>query len=185
MSVLERLLLYLDVSSLEWLANSCSFFRQLVYGSCITTLEFPFSRDFIKEVAQSRAIEKKPLLRLRSSKKDDTTVPDDEDVFVEYMVSSQLALLNLTKLRELHLLPALPEVAGEPPSSSRISCLVEFDRIILGQLSQVGCLGRITRLEILVNKHCYLDLYMGELPGLLYLGLTVVMVKAIRSVDHF
>ena len=147
LAVFEHLLLFLDVSSLEVLSTTCSFFHQLISGRHITSLHFPFSTQFLTELSLSHNIEKKPVLSLHSTKADDTKVPDDEDVFVEYMVASQLALLSLTRLRELHLVPSNLEAAdvASRPSSTRISSFVEFDRILLRQISGLGGLASITR----------------------------------------
>ena len=147
LSVLEHLLLFLDVSNLELLSTTCSFFHQLISGLHITSLDFPFSTQFLTELSQSPNIEKKPLLSLRSTKTDDTNVPDDEDVFVEYMVASQLALLSLAWLRELHLVPRNLEAADPAtrPTNTRINNFVEFDRIMLKQLAGLGGLANITR----------------------------------------
>ena len=150
LGVLEHLVIFLDVSSLEILATTCSFFHQLISGRHITSLDFPFSTQFLTELSLSPNIEKKPLLRIRSTKTDDTNVPDDEDVFVEYMVASQMALLSLTGLRELELVPKNldPVDVATRLSSSRISSFVEFDRILLRQIAGLGGLANITRSDL-------------------------------------
>ena len=149
LAVLEHLVLFLDVSNLENLSTTCSFFHQLISGRHITSLNFPFYNQFLTELSLSTNIEKKPILSIRSTKNDDTKVPDDEDVFVEYMVASQLALLSLTRLRELHLVPRSLEAAdmAARPTNTRISSFVEFDRILLRQISGLGGLANITRWE--------------------------------------
>ena len=68
LGVLERLQIFLDVSSLEKLGATCSFLHQLISGRNITTLDFPFSPTFVSELRRELVLEKKPLLRLRSVK---------------------------------------------------------------------------------------------------------------------
>ena len=149
LGVLEHFLVFLDVSSLEILATTCSFFHQLISGRHITSLDFPFSTQFLSELSLSPIIEKKPLLRIRSNKSNDTNVPDDEDVFVEYMVASQLALLSLAGLRELHLVPRNLELWDVfRPSNTRISSFLEFDRILLRQIGGLGGLANVTRSDL-------------------------------------
>ena len=36
------------------------------------------------------------------------------------------------------------------------------------------------RLDILLDRHCYIDEHMQQLPNLLHLGLTVTTIKNIR-----
>jgi hypothetical protein len=183
LAVLDRLHLFLDVSSLESLGSTCSFLHQLIFAKHIPTLDFPFSPGFVSELGLSSTIEKKPLLRLRSHKADDSNIPDDEDVFVEYLVSSQLALLSLSSLRELYLVPPKTDLQDITRGSfTRIAGFVNFDRILLRQVSALGCLGRVTRLDILIDRHCFLDEFMDQLPSLLHLGLTVHTLKSLRSV---
>ena len=113
----------------------------------------------------------------------DTKVPDDEDVFVEYMVASQLALLSLTGLRELELVPKNLETEDVATrlTNTRITSFVEFDRILLRQISGLGGLANITRLDILLDRHCYIDEHMEELPSLLHLSLTVGTIRSISD----
>ena len=98
LSVLERLLIFLDVSSLEKLSTTCSFLHQLISGMNITTLDFPFSPTFVSELQRELVLEKKPILRLRNVK-NSKGVPNDK--INDYLISSQLALLSLDSLREL------------------------------------------------------------------------------------
>ena len=181
LAVLERLLLFLDVAALARLAATCSFLQQLVAGRHIIVLDFPFNRAFVRELAAAATVEKKPVLRLRSLKDDDTAVPDDEEVFVEYMVQSQLALLSLTKLREVHLVPPGLDATT---SATQVAGFVLFDRILLRCLATPCAprcaLANLTRLDVLVDKSCHLEEFMEFLPNLLHLGLTVSTLKNIR-----
>ena len=91
--VLSRMMHYLDVTSLENLAATCNFFNQFVMQRGVTTLNIPFSNQFITELNAVKTFHKKQVFRLRSLKEDDTSVPDDEAIFVEYMISSQVSKL--------------------------------------------------------------------------------------------
>ena len=102
LGVLERLQIFLDVTSLEKLGATCSFLHQLISGRNITTLDFPFSPSFVSELRRELVLEKKPLLRLRNVK--DTKGLPNVDIN-QYLISSQLALLSLDSLRELYFLP--------------------------------------------------------------------------------
>ena len=174
--VLERLLLFLDVSSLEQLSSTCSFLHQLISGCHITSLEFPFSQIFLSELGASNIVEKKPLLRIRSHKTKDDHMPGGN--IVEYMVSSQLALLDLTKLRDLLLVPDTDLFPAVPHS---LDVCMLFDLFLLRTLSRSGCLRNITRLELVIDRHCDIHYYMHHLPNLLHLGLTIATLKTISS----
>ena len=94
----------------------------------------------------------------------------------------QLALVNLKKLREVQLMPSTLEAQGqvERATNSRLAVFVDFDRILMRQLDQFGCLTNLTRLEVLVDKQCHLEEHMSHLTNLIKLGLTVTSLKAIR-----
>ena len=89
--VLRRMMHFLDVTSLENLAATCDFFRQFVTLRGVATLNIPFSSKFISELNAVKTFHKKSVFRLKSLKEDDTCVPDDEAIFVEYMISSQVS----------------------------------------------------------------------------------------------
>ena len=89
--VLRRMMCFLDVASLENLAATCEFFHQLVTLRGVTTLNIPFSNKFIAELNAVKTFHKEKVYRLQSLKEDDTNVPDDEAIFVEYMISSQVS----------------------------------------------------------------------------------------------
>ena len=186
LDIVDYLLSFLDVSSLESLGLTCSLLRHLVFGrKLIPTLEFPFSQKYLNNITLSNTIEKKAVLRLRSCKTDETIVPDDEDVFVEYFIASQLTLLNLSKLRELYLLPTQPEFqATSQTNLSRIASFIMFDRILLGKVASIGCLSHVTRLDILLDHNCHLEDYIWLLPNLLHLGLTIYNLHSI-SIPSF
>ena len=89
--VLRRMMHFLDVTSLVNLAATCDFFRQFVTLRGVATLNIPFSSKFIAELNAVKTFHKKSVFRLKSLKEDDTCVPDDEAIFVEYMISSQVS----------------------------------------------------------------------------------------------
>ena len=90
--VLKRMLQFLDVNSLENLAATCDFFNQLVATRGVTSLDLPFSSKLITAMNRVQTIHKTQVFRLRSLKVDDASIPDDEAVFVEYMISSQVGV---------------------------------------------------------------------------------------------
>ena len=66
--VLKKLLLFMDVRSMENLSRTCSHFDLLINGNYLTSLSVPFDAHFMKELYQTNIIEKKPLLQLKCSK---------------------------------------------------------------------------------------------------------------------
>ena len=90
--VLTKMLQFLDVNSLENLAATCVFFNQLVATRGVTSLDLPFSAKVITDMNRLQTIHKTQVFRLRSLKEDDASIPDDEAVFVEYMISSQVGV---------------------------------------------------------------------------------------------
>jgi len=180
--VLDYILSFLNVSSLESLGFTCSSLGQLVFERrFIPTLEFPLSPKYFNTISFGNSIEKKTVLRLLCCKTDESIVPFDKDLFVEYFTTSQLNLLNLSKLRELYFLPIQPlEIqATSQANHARIASFIMFDRILLGIVSSLGCLSHITRLDILLNHNCHLESYMWLLPNLLHLGLTIYNLPSI------
>ena len=176
LGVLERLQIFLDVSSLEKLGATCSYLHQLISGRNITTLDFPFSPTFVSELRRELVLEKKPLLRLRNVK---YTEGVPKDGINDYIISSQMALLSLDSLRELYLLPnAAVNWAGQ---HSLVTSHVNFYDKMLRYIFDHGNLGLITRLDILVDQHCKIACCINELPSLLHLGLTIGNLKPISS----
>ena len=66
--VTTKLLLYLDVETLENLSLSCSFFEQMIAGRFLTSINFPFTVDVIYKLLSTDCVEKKPLLKLKCKK---------------------------------------------------------------------------------------------------------------------
>merc|ERR1719186_510797 len=82
---ISRLLLHLDVDSLENLSATCSYFDQLIAGRFLPSIDFPFSVNFIKEVLSTDRLDKKPLLKLRCKKTRDEFkfFQDDDDIDIQ------------------------------------------------------------------------------------------------------
>ena len=89
--------------------------------------------------------------------------------------------MDLKKLREVELTPKTLEAQGqvERSTNSRLAVFVDFDRVLIRKLGQLGCLTNLTRLEVLVDKQCYLEEHMALLTNLIKLGLTVTSLKSI------
>ena len=89
--------------------------------------------------------------------------------------------MDLKKLREVELTPKTLEAQGqvERTTNSRLAVFVDFDRVLMRKLGQLGCLTNLTRLEVLVDKQCYLEEHMALLTNLIKLGLTVTSLKTI------
>ena len=75
----------------------------MINGRYLTTVNLPFGR-FINDIKQSEILEKKPVLRLQCK--------DDLDMFVDtsleikqYLIETQLSLLNLSQVQEVDLVP--------------------------------------------------------------------------------
>ena len=84
-------------------------------------------------------------------------------------------------MREVELTPKTLEAQGqvERTTNSRLAVFVDFDRVLIRKLGQLGCLTNLTRLEVLVDKQCYLEEHMAQLTNLIKLGLTVTSLKSI------
>jgi len=145
LAVQEHLLTFLPVTSLQLLASTCTFLHQLIHGRTITNLEFPFTPAFLQELTSAFTIDKKPLLRLTCH---EANLPCTWHPYsrrarkVELIAEIQLALLDLTRLRELVLVPNL-----------RVSAWVRSlspDMIsdMLATLADQDRLGKVTRLEV-------------------------------------
>jgi len=192
--VIAKLLLYLDVDALENLSDTCSYFDQMIAGRFLTSINFPFPVDFISEVMSVGCLEKKPLLKLRCKKtKDEFKVfPDMPDDYSEpsslhkiivdncpdmtdYLVLSQISLLSLHKLREVDLVPDSVRLDGNRVIAQRVmDSYSNFDAGLLRQISRLGSLRHVTRLDVLVDQNFYLEQFMTLLPNLIELGLNIL-----------
>jgi len=189
--VTRKLLLYLDVDTLESLSETCYFFDTFIAGQFVTSVNFPFSSEFTAELAATKVVEKKPLLKLKC-KKSRNAFSDDgisrplsmhkmivdsfhNNNLSDYMVHNQLSLLSLEKLREVDL---VPESVWEEDGTSIIAPKVvdaysNFDSGLLRQISRMGSFNHVTRLNVLVDQRLYLDDLISEFPSLIELGLNI------------
>jgi len=100
----------------------------------------------------------------------------------EYLLESQLSLLNLSKVREVDLIPADIQEEVNFRSSAMWDCGQQFDQAILSQLAKEGCLSNISRLDILlsredISRNLWKD-FMPAMVNLLELNITVLERKA-------
>ena len=165
--VLDHLLGYLDVDSMEALGRTCSQMDLLINGPYLTSVKLPFPKRgaFMNQIKRSEVIEKKPVLKV--------LVPRVRDhlEFLEgsYQLDLQMSLVSLKKVREVDLLPGkIPEA---PLSQTMIQDQKwwqsqEFDRIILDRLSDLGALRNISRLSIMFNDNTQGQYIEGIMPGM-------------------
>jgi len=208
-NVIETIFLYLDVGTLEIMCKTCSYFDQMINGKYITSINFPFSEDFIKEIADTDSVEKKPLLKLICKKpRDVMNVYQNQNssylsqasvhqIIVEtpsramnYVVISQMSLLSLHQLRELDLVPeCLKNVVSSPRlvNEKVISKYTWFDCDLILQISKMGSLKCVTRLDILVNEAIsavIVENTLNQFPSLIELGLHV-LTNSLGRLDYF
>ena len=140
LAVLEHLLTFLPVTSLQLLASTCTFLHQLIHGRTITNLEFPFTPAFLQELTTALTIDKKPLLRLACH---EANLPGTwrSTYLVRLIAEIQLPMLDLTRLRELVLVPDLRVSARERSYSPMFQAM-------LATLADQDRLGKVTRLEV-------------------------------------
>jgi len=194
-----KLLLYLDVDSLENMSSTCSYFDLLIAGRFLLSIDFPFPVDFIKEVTNVDTLEKKPLLRIRCKKSrkqfqvfptsmsDDSDDDESEPVsfhkltvencphMTDYIIMSQMSLLSLHKLREVDLVPNSVKQDGNKFMSQRYMDLYSnFDCSLLKQIRRLGSLANVTKLDVLVDQNFFLEKFMSSMPNLLELGLSIL-----------
>ena len=171
--VLDHLLQFLDVRSLEALGRTCSHFDLMINGRYLTTVKLPFHKNgsFMKEIESSEVIEKKPVLKIRCRK-----AQSHEDVLAgSYQLNTHLGLLSLKKVREVDLFP------GKVKSGDELMCFhwsqsQELDKIILNRLSDAGAFRNISRLNIMFNdkvKAQYIQRIMPDLTNLQELHMLV------------
>ena len=146
--VLNHLLLFLDVPSLQQLAKTCSLFHRLINGQTITNLHLPFSEEFLQDLQNAEVIEKKPVLRLTVSESHLEAYFGAKPGFIGIrdfltsLLNYQLALLDLTRLRDLVIKPSTSGTA------LRGSCNIFFTLFgteVLQVLARDGVLSRLTR----------------------------------------
>ena len=206
---LEILMSYIDVKSLESLGQTCSFFDLLINGTYLTSLSLPFDAHFLKEVYNTGTIEKKPLLRLTCPKSKESfgivfkdqpaaqgivppspqttmsdmsvhrVISDSKQDITDYLIHSQLSILNLEKLREIDLIPK--EHSAHPLQSSRIyEGYKSFDVSIMKHLSLNSWLTNVTSLSIMVDTTFFLEDYVNKMPNLQELELVIAAKTGLR-----
>jgi len=198
---------YLDVASLEALSQTCSHFDSLINGRYLTTINLPFTINggFMNEIKKSKVIEKKALLRLECKKpRNDLSslqehLPsilsqdshyshslyqfvDTCHVVKQYVLETQLDLLDLSKLRELDFVPENIRQEVSNFTVSMMECALSFDHIIASRLGRVGALANISRLDIMLGLeetgHDLWKKYLPSLNNLLELNIVVLERKA-------
>jgi len=198
--VIQTLLMYFDVDTLEILSTSCSFFDQIISGKYLTTIEFPFPSDFNNELATSN-VEKKPLLRIKCKKSQDqfNIFPDvpgqscsmhkiitkTAPSAMDYMVKSQMSVLSLDLLRELDFVPeGLDKRGGASrmlPEKTKFT-YDRFDARLLIQLNRMGSLRLVTRLSLLVDHNFFIHPALSAMfPSLIELGLCLVEITGMSN----
>jgi len=185
---ISKLLQCLDVDSLENLSSTCYYFDQLIAGRFLLSIDFPFPVSFLHEVNNSKMLEKKPLLRFRCKKSivefmmfsnvypepfsQHKLIIDNEKLHMrDYLVMSQMSLLSLHKLREVDLVPHEDNI--RLLSQRNLDLYTKFDCSVLKQISRLGSLSHVTKLDVLVDQYLYLEELFSNLPNLLELGLTI------------
>ena len=149
---INTLLLFLDVDSLENLSKTCSYFDEMIAGKYLTSINFPFPADFIKEIIGTNRVDKKPLLKLicKKSREEldqsscslpslDKLILNMSPDYADYLVLSQLALLSLHLLREVDLVPYSMKselYSNKPLESVVVQKYNLFDSRLLQQISR-------------------------------------------------
>ena len=146
-----ELLKYLPVDTLLNLADTCSYYNQLIKGRFLTNISLPFEKDFLQELREVRIFEKKPLLRLESTKPYKLMWELDINSAL-YILQNQLALLDLHKVREVYLIPRgiAPGIEDMWKRNGDMELFKALDLILLREMSALGLLRNISRLDVLI-----------------------------------
>jgi hypothetical protein len=131
--ILERILLCLDIRSLQSLASTSSS-MQLINGRNILDLKLPFRQDFLSELTAAASIDKKPLLRITWQTEKGYNRPKSSPSCFS-LLRFQLSLLSLDNLREI-IITTKPIHQSHP-----------FDHCVLVELAEQGKLRHLSRLE--------------------------------------
>ena len=168
--VLDHLLKYLDVKSLEALGQTCSQMDLLINGRYLTSVKLPFSKDdaFMKEIKEAEVIEKKPVLKVVHHR------PSLYRHYVEKksLLDIHLSLLSLKKVREVDLGHATVPLWMIPRWMEPHH--LEIDRLILQRIN----LGNISRLSIMfsdIAQAQHLEQIMPAMSNLLELKLVAAV----------
>ena len=132
----QKLLLYLDVESMESLSKTCSVFDWLINGQYLTSINIPHdpSFHFLKEIRETGSLEVKPLLKLKCDKSWQTShiIKDCSKHLLSYTVASQMSMLETSKLREIDLVHDKVEIS--PNWFGHGDNCFEIDTILIGEL---------------------------------------------------
>lgn len=177
-AVQAELLSYLSVDILLDLAQTCSYYHQLIKGRFLTNISLPFEEDFLKELREARILEKKPLLRLESTKPRSLLWEFDPNA-AQYVLEFQFSLLDLHRVREVYLVPSAIR-PGEEETWKRDGEMEIFkvvDTIIMRRMSNLGYLRNISRLDLLILdldfSRTVLEEFMPELTNLLVFSVSI------------
>ena len=186
----QKLLLYLDVESMESLSKTCSVFDWLINGQYLTSINIPHdpSFHFLKEIRETGSLEVKPLLKLKCDKSWQTShiIKDCSKQLLSYTVASQMSMLETSKLREIDLVHDKVEIS--PNWFGHGDNCFEIDTIIMGELVRSNSLTHVSKLSLVV-KHSFMnnqyfnwlyDLLQKHLPSLQVLHLYVTSKTGMR-----
>ena len=134
--------------------------------------------DFLKELREARILEKKPLLRLESTKPRSLLWEFDPNA-AQYVLEFQFSLLDLHRVREVYLVPSAIR-PGEEETWKRDGEMEIFkvvDTIIMRRMSTLGYLRNISRLDLLILdldfSRTVLEEFMPELTNLLVFSVSI------------
>ena len=106
-------------------------------------------------------------------------ISDSKQDITDYLIHSQLSILNLEKLREIDLIPK--EHSAHPLQSSRIyEGYKSFDVSIMKHLSLNSWLTNVTSLSIMVDTTFFLEDYVNKMPNLQELELVIAAKTGLR-----
>ena len=182
-AVQVELLKYLGVNTLLDLAQTCSYYHQLIKGTFLTNISLPFEEDFLQELKVCRTMEKKPLLRLEATKPWKLMLDLDPSAAL-YILESQMALLDLHRVREVYLVPRAiyPGIENMWKSSGDMELFKVVDLILLRKMSALGNLRNISRLDILILDEdlgqTVLEEFMPSLTNLLEFTVQIAEPKS-------
>ena len=141
---MKRILQFLDADSLENLSATCIYFDNLLASKFLISIDFPFPVSFIEELLSSESIDKKPLLKLRCKKsRDEFNIFGDmseplslhklivQNRYYDYMLYSQMSLLDLSMLKEVDLVPVDDDMNMLVPND--VVAYNSFDYLLMKQ----------------------------------------------------
>ena len=182
--VQAKLLQYLDVDSVDNLSKTCSHFDLLINGSYLPSISIPFDDAFLLEVQGTGAIDKKPLLKLcakKDSGKDFDLIFESQQSTIDYIIRSQLPVLQTSYLREIDLVSAKHLYIGAPfgtysngQRNKVIDSYKQFDQALLSQLSKSNSLQHVAKLNVMTDQSFFVEEFLQFLPNLHELGVTLV-----------